>query len=90
MYIDALPPEQLKMFANDVPKFEYSVDIQRKITEIIAIGISEKVAEVWAVKYWNEYVNAKKEMLEDIQKRKKEIKDFPAYLVGVFKKKGYL
>ena len=90
LYIDALPPEQLKMFANDVPKFEYSVDIQRKITEIIAIGISEKVAEVWAVKYWNEYVNAKKEMLEDIQKRKKEIKDFPAYLVGVFKKKGYL
>ena len=90
LYIDSLKPEQLSLFANDVPKFEYSVDVQRKITEIIAIGISEKVAEVWAVKYWNEYVNAKNEMLEDIQKRKKEIKDFPAYLVGVFKKKGYL
>ena len=49
---------------------------KKKITEIIAIGISEKVAEVWAVKYWNEYVNAKKEMLEDIQKRKKKSKTF--------------
>ena len=71
LYIDALPPEQLKMFANDVPKFEYSVDIQRKITEIIAIGISEKVAEVWAVKYWNEYVNAKKKCWKIFKKKKR-------------------
>lgn len=28
-------------------------------------------------------------MIEDIKKGKK-IEDFPAYLVGVFKKKGYL
>lgn len=60
-----------------------------KVRNITAIGISENVAQIWAVKYWKEYVNEKNEMLEAIKKGKK-IEDFPAYLVGVFRKKGYV
>lgn len=89
LYIDALPPEQLKMFANDVPKINFDIETQRKIKEITSRGIAERDAEIWAVKYWKEFVHEKNEMLKAIQSGK-EIKDFPAYLVGVFKKKGYL
>jgi hypothetical protein len=43
----------------------------------------------WAVKYWKQFVEEKNKLLEAIQKGK-VIADKPAYLVGVFKKKGYL
>ncbi len=89
LYIDALPPEQLKMFANDVPKINFDIETQRKIKEITSRGIAERDAEIWAVKYWKEKKKEKNEMLKAIQSGK-EIKDFPAYLVGVFKKKGYV
>jgi plasmid replication initiation protein len=90
LYIDSLKPEQLSLFAGTVPNFEYSVDIQRKITHIESSGISKSIAEIWAVKYYKEFVAEKNIMLDDIKNNRKDIKDFPAYLVGVFKKKGYL
>jgi plasmid replication initiation protein len=89
LYIDALKPEQLNLFASTVPNFEHNIETQRKITHIEASGISKAVAEIWAVKYYKEFVAEKNAMLEVIKKGK-EIKDFPAYLVGVFKKKGYV
>lgn len=89
LYIDALKPEQLSFFASTVPDIKVNPEMQRKIKHIEASGISKAVAEVWAVKYYKEFVGEKNAMLEVI-KNGKEIKDFPAYLVGVFKKKGYL
>lgn len=89
LYIDALKPEQLSFFASTVPDIKVNPEMQRKIKHIEASGISKAVAEVWAVKYYKEFVAEKNAMLEVI-KNGKEIKDFPAYLVGVFKKKGYL
>lgn len=89
LYVDSLPAEQLRLFSNDVPDFEFSIDVQRKIEQIKANGIAENLAKMWAVKYWKEFVEEKNAMLEAIKKGK-EIKDFPAYLVGVFKKKNYV
>jgi plasmid replication initiation protein len=89
LYIDALKPEQLSFFASTVPDIKVNPEMQRKIKHIEASGISKAVAEVWAVKYYKEFVAEKNAMLEVI-KNGKEIKDFPAYLVGVFKKKGYV
>jgi plasmid replication initiation protein len=86
---------QIKIFAGaSVPKqliidFSVDIEIQRKIASIKAVGIADGTAELWAKKYWKEFVDEKNIMLEDIKKGRKEIKDFPAYLVGVFKKKGY-
>jgi plasmid replication initiation protein len=90
LYINALSPKQLDLFAGTVPNFEYSVEVQRKITHIESSGISKSIAEIWAVKYYKEFVAEKNIMLDDIKNNRKEIKDFPAYLVGVFKKKGYI
>ena len=89
LYIDALKPEQLSFFASTVPDIKVNPEMQRKIKHIEASGISKAVAEVWAVKYYKEFVAEKNAMLEVI-KNGKEIKDFPAYLVGVFKKNGYV
>jgi plasmid replication initiation protein len=89
LYIDSLKPEQLSFFASTVPDIKVNPEMQRKIKHIEASGISKAVAEVWAVKYYKEFVAEKNSMLEVI-KNGKEIKDFPAYLVGVFKKKGYV
>lgn len=89
LYVNALKPEQLKLFYDSAPKFEYSVEIQKNIANIQAIGVRDDLAELWAVKYWKEFVNEKSIMIESINKGKK-IEDFPAYLVGVFKKKGYV
>ena len=89
LYIDALKPEQLSFFASTVPDIKVNPEMQRKIKHIEASGISKAVAEVWAVKYYKEFVAEKNEMLKAIQSGK-EIKDFPAYLVGVFKKNGYV
>lgn len=76
-------------FNQDLEKQKSNAELIRKIDAIKAIGIRDDLAELWAVKYWKQYVEEKNVMLELIQKGK-EIKDFPAYLAGVFKKKGYL
>lgn len=76
-------------FNQDLEKQKSNAELIRKMDAIKAIGIRDDLAELWAVKYWKKYVEEKTAMLEAIQKGK-EIKDFPAYLAGVFKRKGYL
>jgi plasmid replication initiation protein len=89
LYIDSLKPEQLKLFVSDIPKFEHSVDMQRKISNILLFGIRDDLAELWAVKYWKQFVEEKNTLLETMNKSK-VIDDKAAYLVGIFKKKGYV
>lgn len=76
--------------------FNISVDEQknkaellRKKESILANGISEKLADLWAEKYWKQFVSEKNQLLDDI-KNGKDVKDFSAYLVGIFKAKGYV
>jgi plasmid replication initiation protein len=76
-------------FKQDLEKQKSNAELIRKIDAIKAVGIRDDLAELWAVKYWKQYVEEKNKMLEEIQKGK-EIKDFPAYLAGVFKKKGFI
>ncbi len=68
--------------------FNVDLELQKKLRIITGVGISEKTAEIIAEKYWKIFATEKEIMLNDIQKKGKEIKDFPAYLVGVLKKKG--
>jgi plasmid replication initiation protein len=83
-------PKQLSIdFTQDLEKQKSNAELIRKIDAIKAIGIRDDLAELWGVKYWKQYVEEKNKMLEEIKKGK-EIKDFPAYLAGVFKRKGYL
>jgi plasmid replication initiation protein len=88
----AKPDLQCKLdidYRGDLEKQKKNGELLQKIANIQAIGIRDDLAELWAVKYWKQYVEEKNKMLEEIQKGK-EIKDFPAYLAGVFKNKGYL
>ncbi|WP_026708972.1 replication initiation protein [Flavobacterium frigidarium] len=64
-------------------------ELLQKIANIKAIGIREDLAELWAVKYWKQFVDEKNKLTEIMQKGK-VIEDKPAYLAGIFKKKGYV
>lgn len=79
-------------------EIDFNVDLERqkkngelvqKIVSIKAYGIREDLAELWAVKYWKQFVEEKNNLLESITKGK-VIEDKPAYLAGIFKKKGYV
>jgi len=76
-------------FNSDIEQQKKNGVLLQKIANIKAIGIREDLAELWAVKYWKEFVTEKDTMMDDIKKGKK-IEDFPAYLAGIFKKKGYV
>jgi hypothetical protein len=76
-------------FNADIEQQKKNGELLQKITNIKAIGIREDLAELWAVKYWKQFVQEKNALLEMMQKGK-IINDKAAYLVGVFKKKGYL
>ena len=76
-------------FKGDIEKQKKNGELLQKIANIQAVGIRDDLAELWAVKYWKQFVEEKNALLEAIQKGK-IIDDKPAYLVGVFKKKGYL
>ena len=76
-------------FKGDIEKQKKNGELLQKIANIQAVGIRDDLAELWAVKYWKQFVEEKNKLLEAIQKGK-VIADKPAYLVGVFKKKGYL
>ena len=76
-------------FKGDIAKQKKNGELLQKIANIQAIGIRDDLAELWAVKYWKEFVEQKNNLLEAIQKGK-IIEDKPAYLAGIFKKKGYL
>ena len=76
-------------FKGDIEKQKKNGELLQKITNIQAIGIRDDLAELWAVKYWKQFVEEKNNLLEAIQKGK-VIDDKPAYLAGIFKKKGYV
>lgn len=76
-------------FNSDIEQQKKNGELLKKIANIKAIGIREDLAELWAVKYWKQFVEEKNNLLEQITKGKK-IEDKPAYLAGIFKKKGYV
>ena len=84
------PKLQLEIdFNGDIEKQKKNGELLQKIANIQAVGIREDLAELWAVKYWKQFVEEKNKLLEAIQKGK-IIDDRAAYLVGIFKKKGYV
>ncbi len=84
------PKLQLEIdFKGDIEKQKKNGELLQKIANIEAVGVRSDLAELWAVKYWKQFTEEKNKMLEDIRKGR-EIKDFPAYLAGIFKKKGYV
>jgi plasmid replication initiation protein len=74
-------------FNGDIEKQKNNGELLQKIENIKAIGIRDDLAELWAVKYWKEFVSEKNNIIEQMQKGK-PIEDKAAYLAGVFKKKG--
>ena len=76
-------------FNVDLEKQKKNGELLQKIANIQAIGIRDDLAELWAVKYWKQFVQEKNNLLEAIQKGK-IIDDKPAYLAGIFKKNGYV
>lgn len=76
-------------FKGNLDQQKKNGELLQKIANIKAVGVRDDLAELWAVKYWKEFVAEKNSLLEAIQKGKK-VDDKPAYLVGIFKKKGYL
>ena len=76
-------------FKGDIEKQKKNGELLQKIANIQAIGIRDDLAELWAVKYWKQFVEEKNNLLEAVQKGK-VIDNKPAYLAGIFKKKGYL
>lgn len=76
-------------FNGDIETQKKNGELLQKIANIKAIGIREDLAELWAVKYWKQFVEEKNKLTLAMQKGK-IIEDKPAYLAGVFKKKGYI
>jgi plasmid replication initiation protein len=86
----AKPKLQMEIDFNvDLEKQKKNGELLQKIANIQAIGIRDDLAELWAVKYWKQFVEEKNALLEMMQKGK-VINDKAAYLAGVFKKKGYV
>ena len=84
------PNLQLEIdFKKDLEEQKKNAELLRKVKSIKAYGIREDLAQLWAVKYWKEFV-AEKNALIDVMTKGKVIDNKTAYLVGVFKKKGYV
>ena len=90
LFTGAVVPEQLSIdFKQDLEEQKKNAELLRKVKSIKAYGIREDLAQLWAVKYWKEFV-AEKNTLIDIMTKGKVIDNKAAYLVGVFKTKSYL
>lgn len=90
IFAGASIPKQLSIdFHKDIETQKKDAELLQKIANIKAIGIREDLAELWAVKYWKEFVTEKNNLLDQMQKGKL-IEDKAAYLAGIFKKKGLL
>ena len=84
----AKPKLQMEIdFKGDIEKQKKNGELLQKIANIQAVGIRDDLAELWAVKYWKQFVEEKNKLLDTITKGK-IIEDKAAYLVGIFKKKG--
>ncbi|CAM3019148.1 replication initiation protein [Flavobacterium psychrophilum] len=82
------PKLQLEIdFNGNLEEQKKNGELLQKIANIKAVGIREDLAELWAVKYWKQFVEEKNNLLEMVSKGK-IIDDKAAYLVGIFKKKG--
>ncbi|SDY06428.1 replication initiation protein [Flavobacterium degerlachei] len=92
IYCGATKPNLAQMeidFRGDIEKQKKNAELLQKIENIKAIGIRDDLAELWAVKYWKEFVSEKNNLIEQMQKGK-AIENKAAYLAGVFKKKGHV
>lgn len=90
IFAGASVPKQLSIdFNGDIEKQKKNGELLRKIENIKAYEIREDLAELWAVKYWKQFVEEKNALIEAIQKGK-IVENRAAYLVGIFKKKGYV
>ena len=90
IFAGASIPKQLSIdFHKDIETQKKNAELLQKIANIQAIGIREDLAELWAVKYWKEFVAEKNNLLDQMQKGKL-VEDKAAYLAGIFKKKGLL
>ena len=77
-------------FKGDIEKQKKNGELLQKIANIQAVGIRDDLAELWAVKYWKQFVEEKNKLQEEVKKGKVITIGFPNYLAGIFKKKGYL
>ena len=83
------PKLQLEIdFNGNIEEQKKNGELLQKIANIKALGIRDDLAELWAVKYWKQFVEEKNNLLEMVSKGK-IIDDKAAYLVGIFKKKGF-
>lgn len=76
-------------FNQDIEKQKKNAELIRKIEAIKLFGIRDDLAELLSVKYWKQFVDEKNKLLEQMEKGK-IVEDKAAYLVGVFKKKGWI
>lgn len=76
-------------FRGNIESQKKNAELLQKIANIKSIGIRDDLAELWAVKYWKEFVSEKNNLIEQMQKGK-PIEDKAAYLAGIFKKKGLI
>ncbi|OUD24352.1 replication initiation protein [Flavobacterium psychrophilum] len=78
-------------FKGNIEKQKKNGELLRRIEYIERSGLSPEIAQLWALKYYKEFVAEKNNLLEGIANKKiKLTKDIPSYLVGVFKKKGWV
>ena len=73
-------------FKGDIEKQKKNGELLQKIANIQAVGIRDDLAELWAVKYWKQFVEEKQAF--GSYPKGKIIDDRAAYLAGIFKKKG--
>ena len=57
-------------FKGDIEKQKEERRASQKIANIQTVGIRDDLAELWAVKYWKQFVEEKNKLLEAIQKGK--------------------
>jgi plasmid replication initiation protein len=63
------PKLQLEIdFKGDIEKQKKNGELLQKIANIKAVGIRDDLAELWAVKYWKQFVEEKNKLLEAITK----------------------
>ena len=67
----AKPKLQMEIdFKGDIEQQKKNGELLQKIENIKAVGIREDLAELWAVKYWKQFVEEKNKLLEVILKGK--------------------
>ena len=55
-------------FNGDIEQQKEERELLQKIANIQAVGIQDDLAELWAVKYWKQFVEEKNKLLEAIKR----------------------